>query len=241
MGPPVGRVNTAEPTRCHVTDIDTVLFDLDRTLIRYRRSPGDILQDCFEQLGTGPLFCVEEYFARFDEFAHCSKSIAQLRSRCFAALAVENGYDADLGRDVAAVFDAERDQSNVRFRSGVPELLDSLDGDYRLGIVTNGFEETQGQKIEAVGLEQWIDETVIAGSETPLKPAPEPFERAMDRLQAVPENTVHVGDSLETDVQGAAAAGLRSVWVSAGGDPEGYAPTYMVISVSKLGNPPWES
>jgi len=59
---------------------------------------------------------------------------------------------------------------------------------------------------------------VFAGHETPPKPDPEPFRRALDDLGVAPERAVHVGDSLATDVAGAARAGLRAIRLRT--DPE---------------------
>lgn len=224
--------------------IEAVTFDLDDTLLRYERSPGDVLQLAFETLEIEPLFTVEEYYARFDEFARKSDSMDELRSECFAALARDNGYEGRLGRRVAEAFSAERDQSNVELVPSAAAVLDEFSRAYRLAVVTNGARDTQRRKVDAVELERWIDAVVVAGHDVPPKPSPEPFERAVRSLDVTPETTVHVGDSLETDVRGARAAGLDAVWVSP--DPGSSAdvrecdPTYHVETIGELLAPPWE-
>lgn len=219
--------------------IAAVSFDLDDTLVQYERSPGEVLHACFDRLGVEPLFAVEEYYDRYDEFAETCESMDELRTECFAALAAEHGYDRGLGREVASVFREERDQSNVELLPSAARVLDELHGEYRLAIVTNGARDAQQQKIEAVGLDRWVDTVVIAGHETPPKPDPAPIERAIESLDATPETTVHVGDSLETDVAGATAAGVDSVWVAAGADPGAFEPTYTVDSIADLVPLPW--
>ncbi|WP_226005695.1 HAD family hydrolase [Natrinema salinisoli] len=220
--------------------IETVLFDLDGTLLRYERSPGEVLRASLDRVGTDPLFSVEDYYDRFDEFARRCDSMAELRSECFAALAAENGHDAALGRAVATAFDAERDQSNVELYPRAREVLETIHQQYAVGIVTNGARDAQRRKIDAVGLERWTDTIVIAGQDVPPKPAPEPFERALDALDAIPETAVHVGDSLESDVRGAADAGLHSVWVSGGDtDADGPTPTYRIETIGTLLPAPW--
>lgn len=219
--------------------IEAVLFDLDGTLVRYRRSPGEVLRSSFEAVGVDPLFSVEEYYARYDEFAQESDSIVELRSDCFATLAGENGYERQLGRDVAAAFTDERDQSNVELLPGVVPVLTELCRGYRLAIVTNGVRDAQRRKIDAVGLDRWIDATVLAGHDAPPKPDPEPFERAIRSLGATTGTAAHVGDSLETDIAGAANAGVDSVWVSDERPAGGYAPTYRIGSIGELTSLPW--
>ncbi|RKD97991.1 HAD family hydrolase [Halopiger aswanensis] len=219
--------------------IEAVSFDLDNTLLRYERSPGEVLRLAFETVGVDPLFSVDNYYDRYDEFAQQCDSMGELRSACFAALAAENGYERRLGRAVADAFRAERDQSNVELFPSVPDVLETLSRRYRLAVITNGAPDAQREKIDATGLERWIDTVVIAGHEIPPKPSPKPFERALRALDASSETAVHVGDSLETDVRGAAAAGLESVWVAADGDAGNDDPTYRVEGISELSPPPW--
>lgn len=219
--------------------IQAVLFDLDDTLIQYERSPAEVLQASFKILERDPLFSVEEYYARFDEFAKKCDSMAELRSECFATLAAESGFERQLGRDLAETFDTERDQTNVELIPSVERILRDLSREYKLGIVTNGAQDAQQQKIDAVDLDRWIDTTVIAGREVPPKPAPEPFERAIQSLGTTATATVHVGDSLNTDIAGATAVGIDSVWVSDGDDAKEYDPTYRIETIGQLLSLPW--
>jgi len=214
--------------------VDAVSFDLDDTLVRYERSPGELLRESFDQLGVEPVFTVGEYVARFDEFAETCDSMDELRVECFAALAAENGAGRDLGRAVARVYSDERDQSNVALVPGAARLLEDLAREYRLAIVTNGTRDAQREKVEAVSLDRWVETVVVAGHDAAPKPDPEPFDCAVAALDATPATTVHVGDSLGTDVAGAAAAGLASVWVSDSPDAGEYDPTRRVDSLAGL-------
>nr|WP_239641858.1 HAD-IA family hydrolase [Haloterrigena salina] len=202
--------------------------------MQYKRSPGEVLQTSFEILGTEPLFSVEEYYARYDEFAEKCNSMNELRSECFAALADENGYERQLGRALADTFSDERDQTNVELLPSVSRVLNELNREYQLAIVTNGAPDAQQQKIDAVNLDRWIDTIVIAGHGVPPKPDPEPFERAIQSLNATPATVVHVGDSLETDIAGASAAGLDSIWISVSNSSEEYIPSHRIKSIDRL-------
>jgi putative hydrolase of the HAD superfamily len=219
-----------------VSGVDAVLFDLDGTLLAYRRSPGEVLAASFERAGVDPLFPVAAYRDRFDEFADRSASMADLRADCFAALADERGHDPALGRAVADAFERERDQSHVALLSGVEAALDALGEAHALGVVTNGPRDAQSTKLRAVGLDERVETVVYAAAETAPKPDPEPFERALEDLGVAPARAVHVGDSA-SDVAGAANAGLRSVLVGdAAVDPE---PTFSVPDAAALVPPPW--
>jgi putative hydrolase of the HAD superfamily len=221
--------------------IEAVTLDLDGTLVEYVRSPGEVLQDSFESVGTEPLFSVEAYYARYDEFAEQCDAMDELRAECFATLVAENGYEETLGREVATAYAAERDQSNVELLPGVEQALDELSRRYQLAIITNGARDAQRQKIEAVGLDRWVETVTIASDDTAPKPDPEPFERTIQELDTDPATTVHVGDSLETDIAGASRSGLESVWIADGTGSGEHEPTYRVSAPRELRFPPWES
>lgn len=225
-----------------MSQIQAVLFDLDGTLLRYERSPDEVLTLSFETLGVAPLFSIEDYYRRFDEFAQQHDSMEELRSDCFATLAVENGHAAQLGRDVATAFHSERDQTRVELQPAAREVMEQFNQECKLAIVTNGAQDTQQQKIDAVGLERWVDTVVIAGNDIPPKPASEPFLCALNSLGASPTTAIHIGDSLAADIQGATNAGLRTVWVSSSnGSSQEQTPTYQVGSLADLLPPPWQT
>ena len=60
-----------------------------------------------------------------------------------------------------------------------------------------------------------LDFDVVVSSEQArcYKPSPAIFQQAIDALGVDPSRTVHVGDSLHSDVGGAMALGLTAVWV----------------------------
>lgn len=214
--------------------LDAVLFDLDGTLVRYRRSPGELLAASFQANELDPLFTVDEYRERFDAFASEYDTMETLRSECFATLAQENGYEAAAGRAVASTFHERRDQSAVELVPGAERILARLGEAVQLGIVTNGTADAQHAKIAAVDLASMVDVVVVAGHKLPPKPDPAPFERALEKLECEPDAAIHVGDSINTDIQGARAAGMDAVWVSEDGTTEMDAELYRVDSLESI-------
>lgn len=221
--------------------VAAVLFDLDDTLCRYERSPGELLGVAADRAGVEQPFPVEAYYRRFEEFADDSDDMAELRERCFVALAAERGHDPGDGRALARAYTAERDPTAVEPLPGAREAVARLGERYRLGLVTNGLRDAQEAKLEAIGLADAFGATVYAGEPAhAAKPDPGPFQAACETLGVAPGETVHVGDS-SPDVAGADAAGLRSVLVTGGDAPEeGPAPSYRVGEPGALLPPPWE-
>jgi putative hydrolase of the HAD superfamily len=79
-------------------------------------------------------------------------------------------------------------------------------------VLTNGLSETHLPKAEALGISPFVEAVFTPDTLGVAKPDPEAFRRACERLGSSPEEAVHVGDSLITDVGGAREAGLRAVW-----------------------------
>lgn len=220
--------------------VDAVLFDLDDTICTYRRTNDDILDIAFDRVGVDPFFDGEEYVSRFDEFAGAGEDIRDMRRLAFAAFAGEAGYDPALGEKIADIYTDERDQSNVRFLPGAREALDAL-SEYRVGMVTDGDPWMQGQKLAGLGLEDHFEVVVHGGHDAPYKPNAEPFHVALDELGVDPGRAVHVGNSLESDVRGALAAGLQAVWVPRGeADPDpDPRPDYVCETLGAVADEPW--
>lgn len=49
------------------------------------------------------------------------------------------------------------------------------------------------------------------------KPRAEIFEMALKKVNLQPDEVVHIGDSLSSDIKGASALGINTVWINRGG------------------------
>jgi len=96
--------------------------------------------------------------------------------------------------------------------------LEKLHQRFRLGCISNNWGNTAGwckQFQFDRYFETMIDSTVVGCS----KPDRRIFQAALDDLQLRPEICAYVGDYYESDIQGAAAAGLTPVWITNGDKP----------------------
>jgi hypothetical protein len=78
--------------------------------------------------------------------------------------------------------------------------------------------------------------TVFAGHDTPGKPHPEPFRRALAALATPSERALLVGDSFGLDVVGARALGMATAWVADDDTPptSSVAPAHVLDSAGDL-------
>ena len=82
----------------------------------------------------------------------------------------------------------------------------------RVGVVTNGIPELQQRKLAALEAASAVEHVVVSGALGYGKPDPRIFHHTL-RLFNVPAHAcLMVGNSVEHDIAGAQAAGIRSVW-----------------------------
>jgi putative hydrolase of the HAD superfamily len=100
-------------------------------------------------------------------------------------------------------------------------------------VVTNGPAELQEGRIRRTGLDRYIADWVISEQAGVSKPNPRIFALAAQRVRMRLGGAWVVGDSPESDIGGAAALGLPSVWLHRGRDwmDNRFAPTKVVGNV----------
>ena len=92
------------------------------------------------------------------------------------------------------------------------EILDYLNPNYNLHIITNGFDEVQHKKMKHSKIDQYfktITNSEIAGVK---KPNPEIFNFALKLANTDANKSVMIGDSLEADIIGAKNIGMDVVF-----------------------------
>jgi putative hydrolase of the HAD superfamily len=99
---------------------------------------------------------------------------------------------------------------------GADQLVRSLVGRCRLGLLTNGPSDIQRLKLDGTGLSGCFDAVVVSGEVGVGKPNPAAFHEVLGRLGAEPNEAVMVGDSWERDIVGARQIGMETVWVAGG-------------------------
>jgi putative hydrolase of the HAD superfamily/5'-nucleotidase len=115
--------------------------------------------------------------------------------------------------------------------------LKTLAGTHRLGLVSDVW--APGRRLrdylgrsELVGL---LDAIILSSEIGAVKPSARVFALALAELDADPERVVFIGDSYRRDVEGAAACGMATVWVSEERDVPGpVIPDRVVARVEDL-------
>ena len=149
------------------------------------------------------------HYASIPEIRH---DLTRARLLWLESLLREWGYAAELAQAGFRVFREHRNA--VTLFDGVTHVLGKLGERYAIGAITNGNAD-----VHRIGIGHHFDFVVTPAEAGAAKPDSTIFEFALSAAGAPPADVVHVGDDPVRDVAGAAAIGLRTVWMNPAGSP----------------------
>jgi putative hydrolase of the HAD superfamily len=141
---------------------------------------------------------------------HDAASLSELRERCTAILA-QNLPPA--ARNLAPADLKEALLRSLRFRP-YPDAAPALGRLRQLGVmsaIVSNWDVSLRGILGELGLSGLVDDVVVSAEAGAAKPHRDIFELALRRLRCAPARALFVGDSPETDVAGARAAGMHAV------------------------------
>ena len=95
------------------------------------------------------------------------------------------------------------------------EILEYLkQRDYKMHLITNGFESVQFKKIKNSGLQDYFIEVITSEASNSLKPQKEIFEYALKNANASVEKSIMIGDNESADIQGGINIGMDTIFVN---------------------------
>ena len=145
-------------------------------------------------------------------------SLARLRGRCAAVLgeALRHAGAEIEGLSRRQLLDALLAALRFEPYPEVPAALRRLRAaGHRLVVVSN-WDVSLHEMLRRSGLDGLLDAAISSAEAGAPKPSPAIFRRALELVGAQAGDGLHAGDSLEHDVAGARAAGLRPVLVARG-------------------------
>jgi putative hydrolase of the HAD superfamily len=166
-----------------------------------------------EETARGAMLAEMAYYRAHHDEASSWAGLKDLRRRCAAVVQERLDTALPLGDVQDALLAA------IRFNAypEVPEALGRLRAaGARLAVVSN-WDVSLHDVLERTQLRPLVDAVVISAELGAAKPDPAIFRAALDRLGASAADAMHVGDSVEHDVEGARAAGLQAVLVARNG------------------------
>lgn len=109
--------------------------------------------------------------------------------------------------------------NNNQLFVGTHEILEHLFVNYKLHIITNGFNEVQYKKMGNSGLTKYFDKVITSEAAGVKKPNPIIFEYALAMAKATSAESIMIGDNWEADIMGAKDAGLDVIFCNYNAQP----------------------
>ncbi len=188
--------------------IQGIVFDLDNTILdrdaTFEQFIGDQYDRVFAALCSVPK---EEFIAiarRHDNHGYTAKS------KVYAALCEETATVVDIA---SLEEDYQRNYGSrpILFDNAI-EVLESLQVNYRLALVTNGSAQTQNRKIDISKIRKYFSAIKISEEEGIKKPDLEIYRRCLRDMKLEPADCIVIGDHPELDVQAGTRCGMRAIW-----------------------------
>jgi putative hydrolase of the HAD superfamily len=223
--------------------IDTVLFDLDDTLLddssAYKRAARRVADELARERGVDAGLLFTEYVAQANGFwkklsrEHLTQPLHDARAQLWSDALVAAGVPVDVALAERCAADYTRYRAaNLELFPGALELITVLRGHgCKVAIVSNGFAATHNEKVDRVGLRPYVDALFLADEMGMVKPDPEIFRHVCRTLASEPARTAMVGDRYDRDIIGAGTVGLFTVLIDIHAIPlpEGARPPDAVV------------
>lgn len=201
----------------HATITD-VFFDLDHTLWDFEKNSALAFETIFKMQKLDinmPNFLHfyvpinRAYWERYrkDEITQAELRFGRLKD---AFDLIEFTIDDDMIIFLSEEYILYLPKYNHLFE-GTIEILDYLKPKYNLHIITNGFAEIQGNKMDNSSILHYFKTITNSEMAGVKKPNPKIFQYALDLASAKKETSIMIGDCIEADVQGALDAGLDAI------------------------------
>jgi putative hydrolase of the HAD superfamily len=199
-----------------------LFFDLDRTLWDFDKN---------SEIALRQLFAAEDLEAQIGSFDHFHKQYVyqnahlwklygkgiikkdELRFERFrVTLKHFKIQDEALVRRLSDAYVAISPLQTALFPQAIETLEALKQMDFKLHIITNGFQEVQFVKLENCGMRAFFDVVVCSEFVGKNKPDPAIFKYALNQAGAKAEKAVMIGDDYHVDVAGALRAGMQALW-----------------------------
>lgn len=191
-----------------------ILFDLDDTLFSLRGCEAQALQRTLESadmLASAPGDFTERYTAISSGYWAAAGfrrySREEVVAHSWRDFLSQLGMDLGQARELAARYWLEFCRSSA-LKPGAEETLRSLSGRYRLGMITNGYSDSQRGRLQAAGWLRVFDPLLISEEAGAAKPDARIFDMALSQLGLPGDAVLYVGDSLSHDREGCLRAGV---------------------------------
>jgi len=196
--------------------IRNVLLDLDDTLFDFSYAERIALSKTLEHIGVMPKETILKRYSElnlkhWEMLERGEITREQVKVNRYKALFLEFAIDAS--PEYATNYYEDSLGKGHYFIVGAEELLKELIKQYRLYLVSNGSLSVQRGRIASSGIGKYFSKIFISQEVGFDKPSAEFFRTCFLEIPNFKkEETIIVGDSLTSDIQGGINVGIKTVW-----------------------------
>ena len=204
-----------------------IYFDLDDTLLDHQAAEKAGLSDVHEHFSFFQAInldaLIDTYHAvnsvQWKQYSQGEVTRTQLQRNRFEQTLRQLNLDEGRYQEVGAYY-LNCYRKHWHWIEGAREAYMKVAEKYPVGILTNGFAETQRKKFEAFDLYSTADHTVISEELGALRPDPKVFAHATELTDYAKDDILYVGDSFASDIQGGTSFGWDTAWYTQNGEAE---------------------
>jgi 2-haloacid dehalogenase len=219
---------------------NTLLFDVDDTLLDFKKGEDIALKELFNEMNIDNIDRVIEIYKELNHSLWKDIEDGKLTrdyvlNNRFSILFDKFNIEVD-GKNIE---DRYRHFLNLQHEciEGSIELLEKLYKSYRLYIITNGVSETQHKRLRDSNLTKYFDKIFISENIGAQKPSMIFFEAVMKYIPDFDKDaSLIIGDSLNADILGGINAGIDTCWFnpSMKENATDITPTYVIHKLKDL-------
>lgn len=198
--------------------IKVILWDIDGTLLDFKKSESFAIKKCFKELGI----CedtTDEMVARYsainhrmwNELAEGKRTKREVLNGRFEEYFKTEGIDYTDYEKLNSLYQVYLGEYFFFFDDGKETLL-KLKENYKQYAVTNGTAVAQHKKLALSGLDKIFDGVFISDEVGVDKPHKEFFDKVFETIgDYKKDEIVIIGDSVLNDMQGGTNAGIHTI------------------------------
>lgn len=202
-----------------------LFFDLDHTLWDFETNSKECIQELYNryELENLGILDFDGFYSTYSAHNHrlwdrYSKGFIkqeELRwKRVYLSLLDFKVANEKLSKEISnAYLEILPDKTNL-FPYTIEILGYLKNKDYRMHLITNGFESVQFKKINNSGLAAYFIEVITSEASNSLKPHKDIFEYALKNANASVSESIMIGDNESADIQGGINIGMDTIFVN---------------------------
>jgi putative hydrolase of the HAD superfamily len=222
-----------------------LFFDLDHTLWDFETNSKETLQEMFSS------HCLHEsvtpdftlFFKKYsyhnkklwDRYHHGFITQEDLKwKRMWHTLLEFKLGDEKLSKQLSGEFLEILPTKNKLFPYTIEILKYLTQKQYKLHLITNGFNTVQWRKLDNSGIGHYFSSVITSELACCLKPNKDIFDFAIGKAGCCYKESIMLGDNLDADIQGAMNAGMDTVFVNHIKEETVLKPTHVIHHLQEL-------